>query len=48
MHSMQLKGIERAKIDSAKKLFNEVSTSRVRYHEVDGYDALLNVMKTLS
>ena len=47
MDSMQLKGIERAKIDCAKKLFNEVSTSKVRYHEVNGYDALLDVMKTL-
>ena len=47
MDSMQLKGIEKAKIDCAKKLFNEVSTSKVRYHEVNGYDALLDVMKTL-
>lgn len=47
MDSMQLKGIERAKINCAKKLFNSVSTSKVRYHEVDGYDSLLEVMKTL-
>ena len=47
MDSMQLKGIEKAKIDCAKKLFNEASTSKVRYHEVNSYDALLNVMKTL-
>lgn len=47
MDSMQLKGIERAKIDCAKKLFNEVSTSNVRYHEVNGYDALLDVIRTL-
>jgi len=47
MDSMQLKGIERAKIDCAKKLFNNMSTSKVRYHEVNGYDALLDVMKTL-
>ena len=47
MDSMQLKGIEKAKIDCAKKLFNEASTSKVRYHEVDSYDALLDVMKTL-
>ena len=47
MDSMQLKGVERAKIDCAKKLFNEMSTSKVRYHEVNGYDALLDVMKTL-
>ena len=47
MDSMQLKGVEKAKIDCAKKLFNDISTSKVRYHEVDGYDSLLNVMKTL-
>ena len=47
MDSMQLKGIERAKINCAKKLFNSVSTSKVRYHEVNGYDALLDVMKEL-
>ena len=47
MDSMQLKGIEKAKIDCAKKLFNEVSTSKVRYHEVNSYDALLDVMKSL-
>ena len=47
MDSMQLKGVELAKISCAKKLFNEMSTSQVRYHEVNGYDALLNVMKTL-
>ena len=37
MDSMQLKGIEKAKIDCAKKLFNEVSTSKVRYHEVNSH-----------
>ncbi len=47
MDSMQLKGVEKAKIDCAKKLFNDISTSKVRYHEVDGYDSLLDVMKTL-
>ena len=47
MDSMQLKGIERAKIDCAKQLFNSVSTGQVRYHEVNSYYALLDVMKTL-
>ena len=47
MDSMQLKGVEKAKIECAKKLFNDISTSKVRYHEVNSYDALLNVMKTL-
>lgn len=48
MDSMQLKGVEKAKIDCAKKLFNEFSTSKVRYHEVSNYDKLLEVMKTLA
>ena len=47
MDSMQLKAIEKAKIDCAKKLFNNISTSKVRYHEVSSYDNLLEVMKTL-
>ena len=45
MDSMQLKGVEKAKIDCAKKLFNNVSTSQVRYGCVDSYVALLEVMK---
>ena len=48
MDSMQLKGVEKAKIDCAKKLFNELSTGKVRYHEVDSYDNLLKVMRTIS
>ena len=47
MDSMQLKGVEKAKIDCAKKLFNELSTSNVRYHEVSNYDKLLEVMKSM-
>ena len=45
MDSMQLKGVEKAKIDCAKKLFNDVSTSQVRYGCVDSYGSLLEVMK---
>ena len=47
MDSMQLKGVELAKIACAKKLFNDVSTSHVRYHEVTDYDTMLNVINTL-
>ena len=47
MDSMQLKGVEKAKIDCAKKLFNNLSTSHVRYHEVDSYQKLLDVMKSM-
>lgn len=48
MDSMQLKSVEKAKIDCAKKLFNELSTSNVRYHEVSNYDKLLEVMKNIN
>ena len=48
MDSMQLKGIEKAKIDCAKKLFNSVSTSKVRYHEVNGYNEMLDAINSLA
>jgi len=47
MDSMQLKPIEKAKIDCAERLFNDVSTSNVRYHKVDSYERLLNIMKDI-
>lgn len=47
MDSLNLRPIELAKISCAKKLFNEMSTSKVRYHDVDSYQSLLNVMKTM-
>ena len=47
MNSLNIKPIEQAKIDCAKKLFNELSTSKVRYHNVDSYQTLLSVMNTL-
>ena len=48
MDSMQLKGVELAKIECAKKLFNDVSTSQVRYGCVDSYGSLLEVMKGMN
>lgn len=47
METLQYRPIEQAKISCAKKLFNEMSTSNVKYHDVDSYQNLLNVMKTL-
>lgn len=44
MDSLNLRPIEQAKISCAKKLFNEISTSNVKYHDVDSYQSLLNVM----
>ena len=47
MDSLNLRPIEQAKIACAKKLFNEISTSRVKYHDVDSYQSLLTIMSTL-
>ena len=47
MESLNLRPIEQAKISCAKKLFNEMSTSKVKYHDVDSYQSLLDVIRTL-
>lgn len=47
MDTLQLKPIEQAKIACAKRLFNTASTSRVKYHDVDSYQSLLNIMGKL-
>lgn len=39
--------IEKAKITCPKKLFNEISTTGVKYHDVDSYQDLLNILETL-
>lgn len=44
MDSMELKGVENAKIACAKKLFNESSTSNVKYWNVTTYQDLLEAM----
>ncbi|MGN0548667.1 MAG: type III restriction-modification system endonuclease [Acutalibacteraceae bacterium] len=45
MESLELRKIEQAKINCAKKLFNEMSTSKVKYEYVDDYQHLLDLMK---
>ena len=47
MESLSLRPIEQAKIKCAKKLFNSISTSQVRYHDVDSYQSLLNIMDSI-
>lgn len=47
MESMDLKPIEQAKISCAKKLFQNLSSKDVVYHEVDSYQSLLNVMDSI-
>ena len=45
MESLELRSIEQAKISCAKKLFNEMSNSKVVYHDVDSYQSLLNIIE---
>ena len=47
MESLSLRPIEQAKIKCAKKLFNNISTNEVRYHDVDSYQSLLNIMESI-
>ena len=47
LESMQLRPIEKAKISCARKLFNEISTDNVVYHDVDSYQSLLNIMPSI-
>ena len=45
MDSMMLRPVEKAKIECAKKLFNEASNSNVRYAHVASYQDLLNAVR---
>lgn len=47
MDSLNLRPVEQAKIACAKKLFNQLSTSHVKYHDVDSYQRLMDIMHTL-
>ena len=47
MESLNLRPIEKAKISCAKKLFNEISTNNVRYHDVDSFQSLMNIMGSI-
>ena len=44
MSSMNLTKIELAKIECAEKLFNSISTAKVKYHKVTSYSDLLDEM----
>lgn len=47
MESLNFRPIEQAKISCAKKLFNEMSTSKVKYYDVGSYQSLLNIMSAM-
>ncbi len=45
MSSMELRKIEEIKIECAKKFFSKISTDNVKYHEVDNYDTLMDIVR---
>ncbi len=44
MESLQLRGVEKAKIDCARRLFASLSTENIVYDTVDSYASLLNLV----
>lgn len=44
LEGMELRGVEKAKTECAKKLFNRISTSKVRYGVVDKFENLYNLI----
>ena len=44
MGTMEIRGVEKAKIECAGKLFNSISTAKVKYHKVISYSDLLDEM----
>ena len=48
LDTLQLRGVESAKIDCARKLFNKMSSSKVRYEYVTSYSDLLDKMNGLA
>lgn len=45
MSSMELRPIEQDKISCAEKLFEQLSTSEVKYGKIDSYDKLMSLVK---
>ena len=48
LSSMQLNAVEKAKIECCTQLFEEMSTSNVRYHKVTCYQDLIDAMTSIS
>lgn len=45
MSSMQLRQIEKGKIKCAKEFFEKITTSHIKYEQVDTYENLMNIVK---
>ena len=48
LDSLELRGVENAKTECAKKLFNQISTSSVKYGVVDKFENLYNVINSIN
>jgi len=44
LDSMELRGVEKAKIDCARNLFNNISDINILYDAVDNFDTLMNIL----
>jgi type III restriction enzyme len=44
MSSLQLRAIEKSKIDCARKFFQGIAADQVRYDVVDSYDSLIKLV----
>ncbi|WP_407405665.1 type III restriction-modification system endonuclease [Sodaliphilus sp.] len=47
LDGMELRGVEKAKTQCAKKLFNSLSTSKVKYGVVDKFENLYNIINAI-
>ena len=47
MGTMEIRGVEKAKIECAEKLYNVVSSSKVKYHTVSKYSDLIDAMNSI-
>jgi restriction endonuclease len=46
MSTLELRKIEEARIDCARKFFTRISNGNVKYDMVDGYESLLKLVKS--
>ena len=47
MGTMELRGVEKAKIACAEKLYNSISAAKVKYHKVTKYSDLIDAMNSI-
>ena len=47
LDKMELRGVEKAKTECAKKLFNSISTNTTRYGVVDKFEKLYDIIDAI-